>query len=259
MEEIQLSSALRTTLSATHQIKAHLERSQERLSTGRKDDDARGNVAAAFVARGLSSRASDLLAIKGSIGQGASKAQVALTGLEAVSSTLNQLKAVALQHQSTSNPAQQAALQNQFNELSQQLDNFTRDASLGGTNLISSTPDNLTIPLNESGSSSLTIDGQPSDAATLGIDITDVTTIDAAQQQVRSAAQSIGSDASIIELRENFTDELVNKLEEGAAKLVETDLNEEAANAISAQTRGSLALAATALAAKSERAILQLF
>lgn len=256
--EIELSSPIRTTLAATQRIKADFERTQKRLATGRKDEE-RGDVAAAFVARSLSDRASDLIGVKNTIGQGASKAQVALTGLQAVSQTLNQLKAVALQHQASSNPNEQAALQSQFDVLAQQLDNFTRDASFGGTNLIQSSPDNLTIPFNDDGSSSITIEGQPSDSATLGFSITDVASIDAAQQQVRAAAEAIGSDASAVAIREDFTNKLVNSLEKGAAKLVEVDLNEEAANAISAQTRGALAVIATGLAAKSDRAILQLF
>jgi flagellin-like hook-associated protein FlgL len=257
--DIELNSALRTTIGATQRIQSQLERAQERLATGRKDDDARGNVAAAFVARSLSDRASDLLGVKDTIGQGASKAKVALHGLETVSNTLDQLKAVAQQYQASSNPAEQAALQSQFDGLAQQLDNFTRDSSLGGTNLISADADTLTIPVDESGTSSLIISGQPSDSATLGVAIGDISSIDAAQQQVRAAAQSIGSDASVVAIREDFTDKLVNSLEKGAAKLVQTDLNEEAANAISAQTRGALAIMATGLAAQSERAILQLF
>jgi flagellin len=257
--EIELNSAIRTTLVATQRIKADFARTQERLATGRKDNDERGNVAAAFVARSLSDRASDLIGVKNTIGQGAAKAQTALHGLETISSTLNQIKAVAQQYENATDPAQQAALQNQFDVLSQQLDNFARDSSLGGTNLIEGSPDTLTLPFNEDGSSSLTIPGQASDSAALGFSITDIASIDAAQQQVRAAAQSIGSSAGAIEIREEFTDKLVNSLEKGAAKLVEVDLNEEAAKAISAQTRGALAVMSTGLAAQSDRTILQLF
>ena len=256
--KIELSAPIRTTLVATQRIKAEFARTQERLATGRKDDE-RGNVAAAYVARSLSDRASDLIGVKNTIGQAASKSQTALNGLETISSTLTQIKAVAQQYQATSDPNQQAALQNQFNVLAQQLDNFARDSSFGGTNLISGSPDTLQIPFNEDGSSSLTISGQASDSAALGFSITDTASIDAAQQQVRAAAQAIGSSASAVEIREDFTSKLVNSLEEGAAKLVEVDLNEEAAKAISAQTRGALAVISTGLAAQSDRAILQLF
>ena len=163
--EVQLSTSITTTLGATKRVQANLERTQENLATGRKSDRVRGNVAAAFVSQSLSNRASDLLSIKNSIGQGVSKAEAALTGLDSIGKTLDQMKALALQHQSSSNAGEQAALQSQFNVLAEQLDNFARDASLGGTSLISASPDNLTIPFNETGSSSLTIEGQPSDSA----------------------------------------------------------------------------------------------
>ena len=74
-----------------------------------------------------------------------------------------------------------------------------------------------------------------------------------------AAAQIIGANAGVIQIREDFTAELINSLKAGEAKLTQTDLNEEAANILSLQTRGQLAAAATGIAAQSERTILQLF
>ena len=86
-----------------------------------------------------------------------------------------------------------------------------------------------------------------------------MTSIDLAKAQIRAAEQSIGTDAATLQIRENFTDKLVNGLQEGAAKLVEVDLNEVAAQAITAATRNQLSTEALALSAKSGRSILQLF
>ena len=207
--------------------------------------------------KSLSGQASDLLAVKDSILQGASKSQVAIDGLQTIDKTLDQLKSIALQYQNTGDASQQARLQSQFDTLSQQVDNFARDTSFGGTQLISGQPDDLTIPVSDT--SSIAIDGQASDSNSLGFSITDVASIDGAKVQVRAAQQSIGTDASSIEIRDNFTNKLVNRLQEGAAKLTNVDLNEAAANALSAATRSQLSFAAIALAAKSDRAILQLF
>lgn len=255
MTDVQLSAALNTTLDAVHRIQALSNRRAGDLSSGRERDDAR--APADYVAQSLSGRASDLLAVKDSIQQGTSKSQVALDGLHTIDKTLDQLKAIALQYQNTGDADQQAKLQSQFDTLSQQVDNFARDSSLGGTQLISAQPDDLTIPLSDS--SAITIGGQASDSGSLGFSIADVASIDAAKDQVRAAQQSIGTDASAIDIRRNFTDALVNRLEEGAAKLTEVDLNAAAAEAMSAQTRAQLSFAAIALAAKSDRAILQLF
>ncbi len=257
--EVGLSSSVRTTLSSVQRIKDLQSRTQNRIATGREDQERNRNVIAAFVAKSLSNKASDLLSVKNSIGQGSSQLQVAQNGLESINQTLNQLKAVAIQFENSSSPTQQAELQSQFDVLSQQLDNFARDSSFGGTNLIDSSPDTLNLDLNADGSSSIQITGQASDSATLGLDINNTATIDAAAAQVRATAQTIGSNASVLQIREDFTTDLVNTLKEGEAKLVQTDLNEEAANSLALSTRNQLAAAATNLAIQSEQTILQLF
>jgi flagellin-like hook-associated protein FlgL len=132
------------------------------------------------------------------------------------------------------------------------------NSSYGGTNLIEGTPDNLEVPFNEDGSSSVTINGTANDTTGLSITLS-TASIDAALTQVRAAGESLGVNAGVLSIREEFTNNLVNNLEEGSAKLVQADLNEEAANALTAQTRGLLSVAATGIAAQSERSILQLF
>ncbi len=159
---------------------------------------------------------------------------------------------MAHQHATTDDMEKPAELANQFNVIKGQLDNFARDASYGGTNLIGASLDDLSISLNEHGTSSVTINGVASDATTLGVSVTSKAGIDAAKEQ-------IGSNAGVIEIREEFTDELVNNLQAGEAKLTQIDLSEEAANILWLQTRGQLAAAATGIAAQPERTILQLF
>jgi flagellin len=257
MADVQLTASIRTQLESVRAIQRAYDRKSEELATYRKNDDEKTQRLADYVARQLSDRASDLLAIKDSIGQGASKSLVAQSGLRSIDKTLDQLKSLALQYENTVDPATQAKLQTQFDALSQQVDNFARDSSFGGTQLISGTPDDLTIPVSDK--SSVTIKGQPSDSVSLNLDIADVKSIDLAKSQVRAAEASIGTDAATLQIRENFTDKLVNGLQEGAAKLVEVDLNEVAAQAITAATRNQLSTEALALSAKSGRSILQLF
>ncbi|MDA0240987.1 MAG: hypothetical protein O3A84_13310 [Proteobacteria bacterium] len=257
-DTISLSSATQTSLKSSQNVAALQARTQERLSTGNKFNSFTDNPRAVAVSRSLSNRASDLQGVKNSIGQGVSSLKATQNGLDTIDGLLKQAKGVAQQLENTSDPAQQAVLNDQLSTLSQQIDFVAQDASLGGTSLISSTPDNLNINLNDSGSSSIEIQGQAVDSASLGV-TNSVASIDAAIQTVRSVGQSIGLNAATLSIREDFTDNLVNELEAGAQKLVETDLNEEAAVSISASTRGALASAATGIAAQSERSILQLF
>lgn len=257
--EVNLSHPVRTTLTATQRISELIEKSQARIATGKKYSSAIEKPIAISISNSLSNRAADLLAIKDNISQGSSRLKTTLGGLNTIDQTLDQLKAVARQHSATDDAAEQAELSNQFDVIKGQLDNFARDSSYGGTNLIGPSPDDLNINLNEDGTSSITINGVASDSAALGVSVTNEAGIDAAKAQIRSTAQIIGSNAGVIDIREDFTDNLVNSLQEGEAKLTQTDLNEEAANILSLQTRGQLAAAATGIAAQSERTILQLF
>lgn len=257
--EVSLSQSVRTTLGATQRISELTEKSQARIATGKKYSSAIEKPIAVSISNSLSNRAVDLLAIKDNISQGASRLKTTLNGLDTIDRTLDQLKAVARQHAATDDVAKQAELAGQFDVLKGQLDNFARDASYGGTNLIGASPGDLSIALSEDGTSSVTINGVASDSTALGVSVTNEAGIDAAKAQIRSTAQIIGSNAGVIEIRQDFTDELVNSLQAGEAKLTQTDLNEEAANILSLQTRGQLAAAATGIAAQSERTILQLF
>ncbi len=79
----------------------------------------------------------------------------------------------------------------------------------------------------------MTIDGVASDSTVLNLDITDIATIDAALAQVRSTAETLESEANALSIHEEFNDKLINSLEEGEAKLLEADLNEQATTALS--------------------------
>jgi hypothetical protein len=79
----------------------------------------------------------------------------------------------------------------------------------------------------------VTIDGVASDSTLLNLDITDIATIDAVLAQVRSTAETLESEANVLSIREEFNNKLINSLEEGEAKLLEADLNEQATTALS--------------------------
>jgi len=83
--------------------------------------------------------------------------------------------------------------------------------------------------------------------------------LDSALTTVRSSAQTFGTNASMLQIRQDFTDTLVTTLESGASSLVNADLNEESANMLSLQTRQSLGSISLSIAQQSEQAVLRLF
>ncbi len=165
----------------------------------------------------------------------------------------------------------------QFNELRDQLDKFSDDASFNGINLLRG--DKLKLTFNETGSS--TIEIQAKDEAgvatainntSLGIDLVVESDFDAdatldtklselkdALDFMRSQSSSFGSNLSIVQNRTDFTKNMINTLETGAANLTLADTNEEAANLLALQTRQQLSSTALSMASQADQAVLRLF
>ena len=95
-------------------------------------------------------------------------------------------------------------------------------------------------------------------AATAAIE-TSVTEVDKAVSTLRSMASEFGNNYSIVQSREDFTENLINVLTEGADKLTLADMNEESANMLALQTRQQLAINSLSLASQAAQSVLKLF
>ncbi|MEM8796657.1 MAG: ABC transporter substrate-binding protein, partial [Pseudomonadota bacterium] len=62
-----------------------------------------------------------------------------------------------------------------------------------------------------------------------------------------------------IQIRSDFTENLINTLEVGAGNLTLADLNEEGANLLTLQTRQTLASTSLSFATQADQAVLSLF
>jgi len=83
--------------------------------------------------------------------------------------------------------------------------------------------------------------------------------INAALDELRSAARQMGTALSTVEIRTNFTESLINTLENGAGELTIADMNEEGANMLALQTRQQLSSTALSLANQADQSVLSLF
>ncbi len=268
---IILSATLRANLVSLNRTTEFSDRTQERLASGLAVNTPLDNAAAFFAAKSLNNRADDLLKLKDNIYQGVSTLAAALNGIEAITELVEQAKGIATTARATSDTNERSALAVPFNALREQINFLSNDASFGGTNLIANVPDNLTVDFNEDATSSLTINGIDSSTTGLGVgaalvDFAFDVFIDIAINQVetaiatlRTTAATLGSNSTVLQARLNFTEDLTNTLQEGSGKLTLADLNEEAANSLSLDTRQQLGLNSLALAAQSERAIISLF
>lgn len=75
---------------------------------------------------------------------------------------------------------------------------------------------------------------------------------------LKAEASALANNLAIITNREEFTNDMINTLEEGGDKLVLADLNEEAANLLALQTANQLGTQALSLANQQSQSVLQL-
>jgi flagellin-like hook-associated protein FlgL len=158
----------------------------------------------------------------------------------------------------------------QYNNIIAQITTTAQDSSFNGINLLNG--DNLKLTFNETGKSTLSITGVSYNATGLGLntlvagtDFKDnnsankaLTALGAASTSLRTEASALGSNLSIVQIRQDFSKNLINVLQTGSSNLTLADTNEEAANSQALSTRQSIAVSALALANQSQQSVLQL-
>ena len=158
----------------------------------------------------------------------------------------------------------------QYNQIVQQITTTAQDSSFNGVNLLNG--DTLKLVFNETGKSTSTIAGVTFDPNGLGLkslvngtDFVDnaatnkvLTALNTASTTLRSQASAFGANLSIVQIRQDFSKNLINVLQTGSSNLTLADSNEEAANSQALSTRQSIAVSALALANQSNQSVLQL-
>jgi flagellin-like hook-associated protein FlgL len=166
--------------------------------------------------------------------------------------------------------ATRASLVTQYNNVLQQINTTSQDSSFNGVNLLSG--DTLNLTFDETGASKLAITGVTFNDAGLGLSSltagssfldnnsanTALTELTAASSTLRTEATSLGSNLSIVQIRQDFNKNLIDVLQTGSSNLTLADTNEEAANSQALSTRQSIAVSALALANQSQQSVLQL-
>ena len=281
MTAITLTASMRSNLSSLKTIQAQMDKTQERLSTGKKVNSAIDNASSFYQSRALTNRASDLDGLLDSMGQGIQTIQAANEGIEAVTAFVDQLKsiansAVALDPDAETYDTTIASYKEQFDAIMGEIEKVVKDASYQGVNLL--TGGKLSVTFNESRSHSFEVQGDDvvakmaiTKAATKwvedadndktiadGIDAT-LTEISKAVDYLRSYSTKLGNNFTVIETRQDFTEAMINVLETGSDNLVLADMNEESANYLALQTRQQLAVNSLSLAAQSAQSVLSLF
>jgi len=157
----------------------------------------------------------------------------------------------------------------QYNTFIDQIGKTAKDASFNGVNLLNG--DTLKLVFNETGKSTLSITGVTFSPEGMGLSTLTsgafkdnqatnsvITALNTASSTLRSQASAFGANLSIVQIRQDFSKNLINVLQTGSANLTLADTNEEAANSQALSTRQSIAVSALSLANSSQQSVLQL-
>lgn len=270
---IGLNAGMAANLLSLQNTTELLTRTQERLSTGKKVNSALDNPSAFFASSAHQQRADMLSARKEGIGEAVQTIKKANEGVSAIKNILEAARGIVSSARSNIGDAtKMGELQNQYNDLLTQLDNIVTDSSYKGINLLDSS--NLDVAFNEDNTTNITLTGFSAKsggatvtaasvtwgAGTLGTDLDTVeTTLNASLENLNVKTSELASNLSVLKVRELFITDSVNTLEEGANKLTAADMNEEAANMLTLQTRQQLGMTALSMANQAAQSIMRLF
>lgn len=248
-------------------------KTQVRLATGLKVNSALDDPVAFFAAQGHSQRSGDLAGRKDEMGEAVGLVNAANNGIEAITDLIQAAKSLAQSAQSATTTTEQASLQTQFNTMLDNISTLATDSSYKGTNLLGGTSETLVVTFDAAGDQTLTLTGFDAEVNT-GLSVADgadwdvasssnvatvITNLDSAVTTLRTESKKMANNLSIITTRQDFTDKMINTLDDGAANLTNADMNEESANMLMLQTRQALGTTSLSLASQAAQSVLRLF
>ncbi len=270
---ITLTSGMRANLFALQNTTKMMDDTQNKLSTGKRINTALDDPVNFFKSKDHYDRADDLASKKDGMAEAIKVIEAANTGIEGIYDLLDQMKSLASAAKTSGNTSD---LANQYDTIRSQLAQMADDSSYGGVNLLNN--ESLSVEFNEDGSSSLSVAGfSATTAGTFNFGSSSVTIntadfsnsdaiedgaiseIDSVVSELRTKAQQLASSLSTIEIRADFTQEMINTLNTGADNLTLADMNEEGANMLMLQTRQQLGTTSLSMSSQAAQAVLRLF
>lgn len=272
VNDISLTSGMRSNLLQLQSTSKLIDRTQERLSTGKQVNSALDNPTNFFAAQAHMNRASDFSIRKDGMAEAVQQVKAGDAGITAISSLLQAAKGLAESASSTAITADRQVLMTQFNTLMSQIDQLSSDSGYRGTNLLNQ--GTVTVNFNEDASANLKVTGF--NATSIGLSVSQTGTantdwtntaaiatssamLDTAISQLRTQSKSLSNNLNIITTRQEFTDQMIGTLQTGADNLTLADMNQEGANMLMLQTQQNLGTTALSMSSQAAQSVLRLF
>lgn len=271
INNVSLSASARANLSSLSSTASLLQQTQQRLSSGKKVNSASDSATAYFASQGFLNRANDLSSVKDSLSTALQTVTSVTNSISNVNSVIVQLQGITTQALGTTDTTVRVGLASQFNALLTQLDQLVNDATFNGTNLLNSTSNTLTVYFNETNTTALTLQGVNISSSSLGISAaasgfaadsnitTSVNALSTAASTLRTDAANFGGNATLIQTRQTFTQNLIDSLQTASDNLVLANTNEEGANLQALQAQNQLGIISLGISGQLAQAVLRLF
>ena len=272
MTDISLGAATRINLLDLQRNAEVRLRTTNRLSTGLQVNRVTDDPVRFGQSQALTNRVSNLFDLKKGTGQALSAVETALKGADAIEDLTQQLRGLATSARGATTEQRQLIAE-QFDVIRSQIDALAGDVSYGGISLLDNPAGTLRQQVGDVSQAEIAVAGQASDSSSLGIGSATTTHnnfasdadidaalagLDNAVTTLRASASQFGSNVAALSIAEDFNQSLSETLQAGNDKLVNADLNEEAANLLSIGIRDQLGLQGLRIAQQSEAAIVQL-
>lgn len=277
---ITLTSGMRKNLFSLQKTENLLQTTQTRLATGQRVQKAVDDPINYFTALEHRQRADDLSVRKDEMSESIQLINSANDGVESISALVSSAKSLAQSALSSDGSSSIDTLRAQYAEVLNQIDDLAADSGYKGVNLLEDSSVTHDVKFDETGVSKLTITGfnaistdevlnldeAAADAwhdaggvANSEVINSAITKLDSATSALRDEASKLSTNLSTITIRQDFTANMINTLQDGAANLTNADMNEEGANMLMLQTRQQLGTTSLSMASQAAQSVLRLF
>ncbi|MFP4087841.1 MAG: flagellin [Desulfobacteraceae bacterium] len=295
---IHLTAGMRENLYSLQKTTNAMEGTQSKLASGLRIQSALDDPINFFAAEGHRQRSGDLAQLKDAMSEAIQTVKAANNGIEGITDLIASAKSIAQSAKSAEGTGAVSELTSQYNSVLNQIDKLAADSGYKGVNLLGGTNQELDVLFSENDSSSkITLQGFTASASGEDTDLTlelsdvkitgaqtgtvdgvdtewiddsataistsgieaSIAQLDDARDALRTEAKGLASDLSTITTRQDFTSNMINTLEDGAAELTEADMNEESANMLMLNTRQQLGTTSLSLASQAAQSVLRLF
>jgi flagellin len=273
MTSVNVNYGALLALQNLNKTTAELEIVQGRINSGLKVATAKDNGATFAIAQSMRGKVAGYGAALDTVDKAISTLDAAITGGNAVSELLVQLKEKATAARDTSlTTAQRAAFNADFVQIRDAITRAVDNAEFNGANAIKASGNNIIAFANDTGGSLITIT-----AASLALGGSNVTVtsteaittatlataalskVNASITNVNSRLATFGAASRALEKHKGILTSLSNTLEAGIGKLVDADLAKESAKLTSLQVKQQLGAQALSIANNSTSILLSFF